>query len=795
MKDGTSFGFINAIALPLLHRGFIALMVSAALSCAAVSPKFNATSPAGAQRGTETDIRFNGQRLEDTQEIVFYSPGFEVLKLEPTNNVVKARVKIAPDCRLGEHLVRLRTATGVSEVRTFYVGAYSALAEVEPNNDIARAQKIPVNVTVSGTTGLDDIDYFQIEAKKGDRISAEIEAMRLGRVMLDPYLSIHETNGTLLVSSDDTTLLRQDSALSWIAPHDGTFIIQVRDASYGGQANSDYRLHVGTFPRPTAVFPAGGPTGEVLRVHFIGDASGEIEQEVKLPDSPEEMFGIFAGPSDHPAPSPNWLRVSPFPNVLASPDNHSREQATTVQEKLPVALNGILSSPKQGDWFRFHAARGTQLEVSVFARRLRSPLDSVIEVYDPKGKSIAQNDDAGGPDSSLKFSPSEDGDYFVRITDQLGRGGPDYVYRVEITPSAPSLSLSIPQVARNDSQTRQSIVVPRGNRYATLISAKRNNFRGDLQFQLDHLPAGLKMDGDVLPSKLDAMPIVFEAAADAPIAGGLFDFLAAATNGVKGRFVQNIEFIYGQNNNLYYGSVAEKLAVAVAEEAPYKIEIVEPKVPLVQSGTMNLKIVATRKPGFDEAINLKMLWNPPGVGSQPDVTIPKGATTVDYPLNANGNAETATWKIAVIASANVQGGPLWVSSQLAKLQVESPFVIGRIDPLIAEPGQKTRLVCKLEQKQPFEGKATLKLMGLPEKISAPDKQITKDDTEVVFDLNIDADCTARSTRNLFCSALIPKEGELIPHNLASGGHLRIVPQKKNPPEKKETKVAATASGK
>src|ERR1043166_6444488 len=247
-----------------------------------------------------------------------------------------------------------------------------------------------------------------------------------------------------------------------------------------------------------------------------------------------------------------------------------------------------------------------------------------------------------------------------------------------------------------------------------------------------------------------------------------------------------------RTTNYYYTGGGDKIVVAVAEEAPSKIDIIEPKVPLVQSGTMNLKIVTTRKSGFDEPITIKMLWNPPGVGSQPEVTIPKGTNSVEYPLNANGNAETAAWKIAVLASANVNGGQLWVSSQLAKLQVESPFVIGRLEPLTAEPGQKAKLICKLEQKQPFEGKATLRLMGLPEKISTTDKQISKDDAEVVFDLDIDPACTARSARNLFCTALIPKDGELIPHNLGGGGRLRIVPPKK---ASKETKVAAAPSSK
>ena len=85
----------------------------------AVAPRLANILPPGAQRGTEVEVRFTGQRLDDTKEIVFYTPGISVASMEASTNRVKATLKIAPDCRLGEHQMRLRTATGVSEVRTF----------------------------------------------------------------------------------------------------------------------------------------------------------------------------------------------------------------------------------------------------------------------------------------------------------------------------------------------------------------------------------------------------------------------------------------------------------------------------------------------------------------------------------------------------------------------------------------------------------------------------------------------------------------------------------------------------
>ena len=63
---------------------------------------------------------------------------------------VKATVKVAADARLGEHALRVRTATGVTELRTLWVGALPIVDEKEPNSDFAAPQKIPLNVTVHG---------------------------------------------------------------------------------------------------------------------------------------------------------------------------------------------------------------------------------------------------------------------------------------------------------------------------------------------------------------------------------------------------------------------------------------------------------------------------------------------------------------------------------------------------------------------------------------------------------------------------------------------------------------------
>ena len=178
-------------------RATAILLALVAIPCGAAqaaSPSFGGTSPIGVQRGTEVEVQFNGARLADAQEILFYEPGITVTSLEPDpkGGAVKTKLSIAPDCRLGMHKLRIRTATGISNLRTFAVGALPETKEVEPNNDFAQPQKIELDTVVVGVADNEDVDYYTIEAKKGERITAEIEGEDTRVITVRLPRSMHE---------------------------------------------------------------------------------------------------------------------------------------------------------------------------------------------------------------------------------------------------------------------------------------------------------------------------------------------------------------------------------------------------------------------------------------------------------------------------------------------------------------------------------------------------------------------------------------------------------------------------
>jgi hypothetical protein len=771
-----------------VRYAFTLLAALAASVATASSPSLGSVTPRGGQRGTELTLSFNGARLADAKEIVFYSPGMTVNQLKPVNdNQVQATVKIAADCRLGEHVVRVRTATGLSEMRTFWVGNLPPLDEKEPNSDFAAPQKINLNVTVLGVVDNEDVDYYAFEAKKGQRVSVEVEGMRLANTFFDPYVAILDGKRFELAACDDQPLLKQDAFCSVVIPADGTYYVQVRESAYGGNGACQYRLHVGNFPRPTALVPAGGKLGDEVEVRFLGDPTGEMRQKVKLPTAPDERFAVHVQDATGVSPSGMPFRLVEFGNALEVEPNDIPQQATKAGE-LPIALNGVVEKPNDTDFFRITAKKGQVFDVHCYARRLGSALDPVLVIHDLNGGGIVGNDDAVGPDSYFRWTVPADQDYLVSVKDHLGKGAPGYFYRVEFQPIKAAVTVSIPKAAQY-SQERQPLVIHRGNRMAQLINAARRDVGGDLTFVPDGLPAGVKVVCENMPANLDLMPVVFEADAAAPVAGALSNFAVKHVDpkvSLTSGFYQMAEYVINQpGQSIYVKGEVNKQAIAVADEVPFSINIVEPKAPLVHNGSMNLKIVATRKPGFTAPITIVPLYNPPGVGSASSVVIPENQTETLLPMNANGGAPPKKWRTAVLGTATVGNGPVWVSSQLATIEIAPPFVTFAMERAACEQGKQTELFVKIQHATPFEGSAKVNLVGLPAKVTTTEQTITKDTKEIAFKLTVDKASPAGQHNGLFCQVVVPFAGETVLHNVG-GTQLRIdvpLPPKPNEPAK------------
>ena len=148
------------------------------------------------------------------------------------------------------------------------------------------------------------------------------------------------------------------------------------------------------------------------------------------------------------------------------------------------------------------------------------------------------------------------------------------------------------------------------------------------------------------------------------------------------------DFVLGEPNAaVYVSGIANKVADGgCRKKFRFDLEIVQPKVPLVRSGTMNLKVVVHRDEGFDAPIYVQFPFTPPGVGAAGAITIDKGQNEGLYPLNANGDAMIGKWPVMVIGAAEIDG-QAWVSSQLAELEIADRYVSFDVKRAACDQGQ------------------------------------------------------------------------------------------------------------
>src|ERR1019366_420965 len=179
---------------------------------------------------------------------------------------------------------------------------------------------VRANSTVEGQIlpGQDmDRDFYRVDVQQGQRTSVEVEAARLGTLHLggenDLEALILDSAGKELARNDDSALYVQDPVVSVMAPRGGSYYVEIRQQIFYPPRQAWYRAHIGTFSRPTAIFPAGGQAGSTIEARVLGDPAGERTERIALPAKPGNVE--YFTPVDTP-PSGNMLRVSAYPNVI-----------------------------------------------------------------------------------------------------------------------------------------------------------------------------------------------------------------------------------------------------------------------------------------------------------------------------------------------------------------------------------------------------------------------------------------------------------------------------------------------
>lgn len=106
--------------------------------------------------------------------------------------------------------------------------------------------------------------------------------------------------------------------------------------------------------------------------------------------------------------------AAPPPSANAQDDHANGASGSTVIRS-GQSIPGAIESPGDRDVFRLTATSGAEYRVET--TRLANGMDSLLDLYDPRGQHVTRDDDGGdGYASKITFTATEDGTYYLLVS-------------------------------------------------------------------------------------------------------------------------------------------------------------------------------------------------------------------------------------------------------------------------------------------------------------------------------------------------------------------------------------------
>jgi hypothetical protein len=442
------------------------------------------------------------------------------------------QVTLEPDAPLGEHEIRLGSPLGLSNPMVFCVGQLpefrkrEAVTKESPfNRRPARSGEgkatpsvetaITIPAVVNGQILQGGVDRYRFRARQGQQLVVIVSARELIPYLADAVpgwfqaaLTLYDAGGREL-GYDDDFRFHPDPVLHYQIPKDGEYVVEIKDAIYRGREDFVYRIAIGELPFITGVFPLGTGTGSQAALTLKGwnlpVASLTASEKTNAPG----VYYICASREE--------VRSNPVPFAVDElPEGAEQEPndapTNSQQVTLPLVINGRIDRAGDCDVFGFKARAGDEVVAEVCARRLDSPLDSVLKLMDAAGRQLAFNDDyedrgAGlnthHADSHLAAALPDEGTYYLQLGDAQRHGGAEYAYRLRISPPRPDFAL---RVVPSSINVRPGMSVP-----ISVYALRKDGFTNGISLALADAPAGFSLSGARVPAGQDRVRITISA--------------------------------------------------------------------------------------------------------------------------------------------------------------------------------------------------------------------------------------------------------------------------------------------
>jgi hypothetical protein len=798
------FTFVRVFLWPI-HVGFIAALASA--SAEAAAPLLKALEPRGAQRGHAFKLTLTGEFLHPSAEISTDLPGTISRLAGPPDkgeSELPLLVQLGEDAAPGLYPVRLRTEDGVSNVLLFSVGTFPEAAEEESllkepdeknNNDSQNsAQRLTLPVTLNGTLVGPDQDYYSFAAKAGEQLVFEVDARRAGSA-IDPVVRVFSGAGKELAANNDAPGAGVDARVEVNFPQTGDYFVLVHDAKYSEQDQNFYRLKIGAYPYAESIFPLGWQRGNRVEVSFLG---GNLRAPVKvkpdltaqndshllplaLPGSGSLPFFFRVGdwaemlePSETATKAADAVRPSEAGKRtrrtgLAAPARTAKAETEIVELPPSTVMNGRISRAKEVDKYRMKVTPGQHWAFEVEAASLgTSKLLGVLAIYDAQSNRRLALTELGQEVGTNPFSfessrnevdprislaiPGDVKELIVAIEDLLGRGGPNFGYRLMASPQPPDFNVEL---------VTPYVNIPVNGTAGIEVLVSRRGYDGPIRLSIPNLPEGIVQQGGNIPAEMNppedrrafapghltltakpdvkvrAIPLRVwaEAVSSAPAIRKL-----ASAPGM-------IQVVRGTRQKPFKAPWLERdLPAATSKALPFGLQLSKRHVRLVQG--MDTKIQWKIVTGGSSMMALRV--DPRATASIKDLRVLR---KTDKPeIAQEGAYNVLTTMVTPLVTFDLVFDGLRVAGNKTERLVTAPAVTIEIVPgyslrllsqkLELPKGGKFELAGKIDREPGFKGIVRVKAEDLPDHVACPEVVVPADQTD--FQLRFESSSEAKA---------------------------------------------------
>ena len=267
-------------------------------------------------------------------------------------------------------------------------------------------------------------------------------------------------------------------------------------------------------------------------------------------------------------------------------------------------------------------------------------------------------------------------------------------------------------------------------------------------------------------------------------AGALVQVRGAATVGegtIVGGFRQTIDLVNGPADAIFQPFTVDRMAVAITNPVPFKIEVQQPKQSLVVDGELTLSFEIDRDKDFHSEVEVVVPLLPDWVECPAKTIVAPDQSSGTIVLRTHQNASPGDWPLVLEANVGLGDAPTdgnigaagalvprptsvnmhRVASSLRTLAIVESPLRGEIEPLSVECNSSVQFECRFAGDDSVPDTLTVSIEGLPNRVTVPSVIVQRTDGIAKFTMTLADDAPTGSFGNVYCRFAGQKDGEQV----------------------------------